>query len=299
MASPADVVADVLAQSLSNASSAKSQLTAFTNALNAAVQLAPVTSITFTPVAGPGAGTVGVYTAPADYTSSLVTTLTTKITDRLAGGTGIATAVETAIWNRARERELATMQANIDAVTRDTESLGFQLPPGVLVDAIRRETRGYYDKTAVLSTETAIKQADLEQVNMQKIIEQGVSFEGVLADIRFKRSQAALDAYRAEIAKFTAEVDQDVKHWEAQIKQYEAEITYTLNAEKLNSEIIRANLGASLDAAKVGAQVYAQLTASAYSMVHASAGVSASAGNNVSYSYSNDTTTTVAPVTAV
>lgn len=46
---------------------------------------------------------------------------------------------------------------------------------------------------------------------------------------------------------------------------------------------------ARLEAAKVGAQVYAQLTASAYGMAHASAGISSSAGFGINYSYSNDT----------
>lgn len=299
MPTPSELVTTSFATAKDYANDAKTALATFTNALNTAVQTAPLVDVSFAPIADPGFEAAPIYEAPTDYSSPLLTTMSTTLTTRMAGGTGLDATVEAAIWDRAREREVAVMQANIDQVTRDSEALGFQLPPGVLVDSIRRETRGYNDRVATISRDIAIKQAELEQANMHKIIEQGVSFEGVLADIRYKRSQVSLGAYQADIQRFQAEVDQDVKHWEVAIKQYEATITYTLNAQKINAEIIRANLGASLDAAKVGAQVYSQLVASAYSMIHASAGVSASAGMSVSYSYSNDTATAPPSVTAV
>lgn len=77
--------------------------------------------------------------------------------------------------------------------------------------------------------------------------------------------------------------------WETQIKQYEAGQQVVSYAAKLNGDwTIQAN-NARLDAAKAGAQVYAQLTSSAYGMVHASAGASASGGTSVSYRCSNNT----------
>lgn len=299
MPTPSELVTNAFAQANAYANIHREQLESFTNALNDAVQSAPLTSITFTPIADPGVFTVAPYEEPEEYSSTLSTSITTAINTRMAGGTGLAPANETAIWDRARERELSTAQANIDQVTRDVEAMGWMLPPGILVEGIRREQRAYYDKSSGLSRDIAIKQAELEQSNMQKIIDQAISFEGVIANINLQRSQKALDTYRANIDRFRAEVDQDVKHWETQIRQYEAQITYTLSAEKMNAEIIRANSSAVLDAAKVGAQVYSQLTASAYSLIHASASVSASAGNSVSYSYSNDTATAPPSITAV
>ena len=299
MPTPSELVTDAFAQAQSYANTAQTQLTAFTAALNAAVQNAPLTSITFAPIADPGVSTVTPYVAPQEYSSGLTEALTTNLTTRLAGGTGIDPATEAAIWDRARERELATRQANIDQITRDSEALGWTLPPGVLFDAVARETRAYHDGAATASRDIAIKQAELEQANLQKSFDQAVAFEQFLADILAKRAQVSLDTFRADVERFVAEVSQDVKHWEAQIKQYEAQITYTMNSEKLNTEIIRGNLNASLDAAKVGAQVYAQLVASAYSLIRASASVNAGATNSVSYSYSNDTATAPASVTAV
>ena len=62
------------------------------------------------------------------------------------------------------------------------------------------------------------------------------------------------------------------KRWEAELKQYEAGQNYVLQAAKINGDFTSATNNIRLDAAKVGAQVYAQLAASAYGMINASAG---------------------------
>jgi hypothetical protein len=299
MPTPSQLVTDAFAQANGYAATAQTQLTLFTDKLNAAIQTAPLMDLSFSAIADPGASTVQPYVAPATYTSPLLTSLADVITTRLAGGTGITPAVETAIWDRARERELATAQAAIDQVTRDTEALGYDLPTGVMNDGIRRATRDYYDKVSALSRDVAIKQADLEQSNMQAAIDKAIGYEATLSEILARRSQVSIAAFQADVQRFTAEVDQDVKHWEVQIKQYEAQANYIMAGSKLNTEVTRANLATVLEAAKTGSQVYAQLVASAYSLIHASASVSASAGMSVGYSYSNDTDSAPPSVTAV
>jgi hypothetical protein len=299
MPTPSELVTDSFAQAHTWVNEHRTQLASFITALNDAVQLAPLTDIAFNPIADPGTFTVAPYEAPADYASDLSTQAKTTLTTRLAGGTGLDPSVEGAIWDRARERELAAHQATIDQVTRDSEALGWQLPPGVLVDSIRRETVAYFDKSAGISREVAIEQARLEQTNLRETLSQAITLEQMLADVNVKRSQVALDTYRANIQRFVAEVEQDVKHWEAQIKQYEAQITFTLTAEKTQADIIRGNSNALLEAAKTGAQVLAQLTASAYSIIKASAQVDAGSRMSVSYQYSNDTLTAPPAVTSV
>jgi hypothetical protein len=299
MTTPNQLVVEAFAQATNYAEEATQRLEVFTARLNDAIQLAPLVDLTFNAVAEPSAATVMEYEAPADYSSTLLTNLASLLTSRLAGGTGLDPAVEAAIWDRARERELALAQAAIDQVTRDSEALGYQLPPGVLVDGIRREQRAYFDKASGFSREVAVKQAELEQTNMQQAIDKALAYEGALTEILTKRTQLSVEQFKAEVDRFRAEVEQDVKHWEVSIKQYEAQMSYLMNAQKMNTEVIRANMASVLEAAKVGAQVYAQLTASAYSMIHASAGVSGSASTTVGYSYSNDTESAVPSLTSI
>ena len=79
------------------------------------------------------------------------------------------------------------------------------------------------------------------------------------------------------------------KLWEVQIKDYEAGQQAMIQTAKINGDQAMHAASVRADAAKVGAQVYAQLTGSAYSMVKASAGMSYQGNTSVSYRYENKT----------
>lgn len=131
------------------------------------------------------------------YTSALLSETTAQIRARLAGGTGIAAAVEQAIWDRARTREALVVQNNIDDVVRNTEARGFALPPGALHAQIRAAQKEGYAKMSEVSRDIAIKQAELEQANAKHAIEQGVALEGKLIDYANSIEQRTFEAARA------------------------------------------------------------------------------------------------------
>lgn len=113
------------------------------------------------------------------------------------------------------------------------------------------------------------------------------------------QSGALLDGYKAEAAAIESEAKMITMRWETQIKDYEASQQLMLQTAKINADVALQTNNARLDVAKVGAQVYAQLTSSAYGMVNASASISGSASNSVSYSYGGDVAGEVTPKTAV
>lgn len=117
-----------------------------------------------------------------------------------------------------------------------------------------------------------------------------VNAEGARIQALGQQSNALLDSYRIGAAAISATAEMNTRIWETEIKNYEAGKEVVIQAGKVNSDNVIATNNARLDAAKAGAQVYAQLTASAYSMINASASVSAGGSTSVSYSYSNDTT---------
>lgn len=454
------------------------------------------------------------YTPSAAYSSSLLTALRAVLEQRIGGGTGLDPAVEQAIWDRARDREAKLGQANEDGVMRNAEALGFKLPTGITAYQLRRAQQDTVDKASTTSRDIAIKQAELEQSNLDKALQLAFDCEGKLIDEalqlerltfesakqvadnaiqihnaaverlrillarygefrqtytaiiegeRLKLTQyqaelqgeetkanvnrtlveefrakveaqralvglfeaqlagvkaevdienarvarfgeeirayvagvnaetakvesykvgiesqkvrvdafeagvrgqlarvevfraqaqafqakagaqgekaraqlgyyealirsntaawdgyraragaeaerfrgitaasgAILDTYRAETDLAIKQASQDIQRWEIGIKQYEAQANYTLQAQKITADILNVTRQSTLEAAKVGAQVYAQVTGSALGMIHVSAGVSASASNSVSYGYSNDTATAPSSVTAV
>lgn len=113
-----------------------------------------------------------------------------------------------------------------------------------------------------------------------------------------KQSETLLDGFKANAAAVEAEARMHTQVWETQIKDYEASQQIALHTARANSEAVVATNNARLDAAKVGAQVYAQLTASAYSMINASASVGATSSMSVGWSYGGDVSGE-APVTTV
>lgn len=440
------------------------------------------------------------YARGPEYASTLLGELKARLLNRLQTSTGLDAAVEQAIWDRARDRETVIALGNEADISRQSEALGYLLPPGVLTAQIRAAQQSYYDKLSGLSRDIAIKQADLEQANLRETIAAGMQMESTLIDYSFKmeqisfdiarttadnaiqvhnaaierfrallqgyesyasvyktiidselakvevykaqldaentkatinkslvdaykaeieasmaqveiyraqvsaaqtlvqleeakigaageqirayvaqvnaetakveaykaqvgaeatkvemyrtkaqafsakvgaqaeraraeisrysalyqakasewdsyrarvqaeseriralgvQSNALLDGYRAATASTVAEAEMNTKIWETQIKQYEAGQNITLQAAKINTDSLMTANNARLDAAKVGAQVFAQLTSSAYGMMNASASVSGSSSMSVGYSYSNDTSGTVPSVTSI
>lgn len=155
------------------------------------------------------------YNVGPNYASQLLSTLQAKLNERMAGGTGLAPAVEQAIWDRARDRETRTAQANIDQIMRSSDALGFPLPSGVLAAQLREAEQNYYSKTSELSRDIALKQADLEQANLKQTIEESIRLEGQLIDYSYKMEQLAFES-----AKQYAE--NAIQCYNAQVERYKA-----------------------------------------------------------------------------
>ena len=115
-----------------------------------------------------------------------------------------------------------------------------------------------------------------------------VQAEGARIDALGRQSSALLEAFRAENGAIQAEAELELKKWDSNMKQYEAGIRVSQEAAKMNNDAMIATNNARLDAAKAGTQVFAQLTSSAYGMIHTSAGISGSASMSVGYSYGGE-----------
>ena len=123
-----------------------------------------------------------------------------------------------------------------------------------------------------------------------------VQAEGTRLDALGKQSSALLEGYRSVNAATMAKAELQSKVWETSMKQYEAGVNVSMQAAKINNDAAIQTNNARLDASKAGTQTYAQLTSSAYSMMHASAGITSSGSTTVGYSYGGDVSGTVSPV---
>lgn len=194
------------------------------------------------------------YARGPEYASALLDSLKTTLHQRMQGGTGLNSAVEQAIWARGRDRETLIALANENDITRQSEALGFQLPPGVLAAQIRQAQQVYYDKLSGLSRDVMVKQAELEQQNLKDTIAAGMQLEGQLIDYSYKLEQIAF-----ETAKTYAENALQVHN--AALEQYKALLQAYQTYASVYREIIQAELAkvevykAQLDAEKTKADI--------------------------------------------
>lgn len=229
--------------------------------------------------------------------------------------TGIEPAVEAQIWDRARARESAITQRRVMDVRRGFAARGFAKPPGAMSLELADALQEQQNKESTISRDIAIEQAKLQQANrhfaMTTIVEVAGGIIKIYAadmsafvarvEAEVKRAMGEAQIYDSRTKAFVALVDGATSATESSAKVYEAESRVVIQKAGLSIEVVKANvakmisqLNTLVEIAKGGAQVSAQLAASALSAVNLSGGISAStsesrgASNTNSRSFSVD-----------
>jgi len=212
------------------------------------------------------------FTPGAAYTSALLT----YMRDRAAnGGTGLNADVENAIWDRAREREYRQKNDALLALD-DFEALGYSFPPGVYLDArVKIETEINYNISTV-SREIMVKQAELEQTNIENALKNATQLEGQMItsynqyqerlfqaaktavevnveiyNAKVRSYGAMVDAYKTRAAVYEAQVRAEVTKVEA----YKAEVDAELAKAQVNRAIVDS-YKAQIDAALSNIEIF-------------------------------------------
>lgn len=137
------------------------------------------------------------YVAGEKYASALLDQLKAVISRRMQGGTGLAPAVEQAIWDRGRSRETNIALAKSRELQRMADGAGFPLPTGALVVGLQQVNKEYYDQLSTLSRDVSIKQAEMEQENLRQTIAEGMQLESKLIDYSYQLEQMAFESAKA------------------------------------------------------------------------------------------------------
>lgn len=216
------------------------------------------------------------YTPGAGYTSSLLTALKATLEDRIVnGGTGLAPDVEQAIWDRGREREVRQFQDQLDELER-LAGMGFALPTGIYLDARLKLQTEAAAQIVGHSREVMIKQAELEQQNVQRALELAINLEGKLMDYtnaveqrifescryateagisiynaRVQTYSAYLDAYKTKIEIYKARIQGEL----AKVDAYKTEIEAERAKAEVNSALVD-QYKAQIQAALANVDVY-------------------------------------------
>lgn len=209
--------------------------------------------------------------------------LEAKLAQYLAGGTGFSGDVERAVLERAKDRDLGEYRRVRDAAWADAANRGFTLPPGALLSAQAKARQAASDNIARANTELVIKQAELEQQNIQfaistslnlrqSILSAMISYHGNLVQINgqaldFAKTVANLlvETYNTQVKAFSAQLDA----WRAEAAVYETRLKgvlaqidlYKAEIDALQAltqvDVARVNVyRARIDSLQALAQVY-------------------------------------------
>jgi hypothetical protein len=198
--------------------------------------------------------TIRNYTPGAFYTSALLEALQASLLDRISGkGTGLGQEAETALWDRAREREARGFRTQLDELER-MERLGMPMPPGIY---LAKRTELLVERDAQergLNREIMIESARLELDNVKHALTTATTLEGQLIDYSnsveqrlFEATRYATEAgvaiYNAKVQAFAALVDV----YRAKVQAYEA----LVRAEIAKVDAYRAEVAAEQAKAEV------------------------------------------------
>lgn len=134
----------------------------------------------------------------SNYISPVGNALQTSVAEKLAaGGTGLGADIENDIWNREQERALLERAEAIARLEDDVAAGGFSLPDGVVATMLLDQHTKFNDQRLTSSRDIATKQAEIAHDQQTKILEVGVSYEGVNTSYATAMRNRLLEAAKA------------------------------------------------------------------------------------------------------
>lgn len=239
------------------------------------------------------------------YSSTLLTDLRARLLEWVDGAsTGLAPAVEQAIWDRGRAREVVTSNRKAREAIRSFAMRGFSKPPGALSLEVQDAIQESQNNTVALSRDVMIKQADLEQSNRHFSLELAEKMEEAMIAYTNQQMQRALekakmlqqfiiDIYQQEVAAYgvitqayAARVGAETAAFKAKTDMQVAEANTRIEAAKAQLQAMIQGVTLRVEVAKAGAQISAQLASAALSATSMSGSLQSSVSNSAQNSSS-------------
>lgn len=191
-----------------------------------------------------------------------------KLERLMQGGSGLSPAVEDAIYERARDKTHAEYRRAQDGAWKDAAARGFTLPPGALHAALLTSRLALAEANARAVQDIAIKQAEMEQQNLQFAITTSAGLRTTLlnAAMGYHQSLASINGQAIDYAKTIASMvveayNLQLKDFELRLEVYRAEASIyetRLKGAMAAIDLYRAEIDAlqamtQVDMAKVNA----------------------------------------------
>lgn len=163
-----------------------------------------------------------------------------RLATYIAGGTALSSQVQNDIFERALDKTNAEYQRTRDAAFEDGARRGFTIPGGAVMSSVMQARQAAADNAARVAMEIAIKQAELEQQNLQFAVTQSMNLRqmvvqaaqqwaGNLVEINGQALQFAQGVLQAAVSLYELRIK--IVQARVQIYQTEAEVyQYRLKA---------------------------------------------------------------------
>lgn len=254
---------------------------------------------------------------PTDSLDTIQTKLLAMLLQKLTdGGTGLDATVEQAIWDRAIARQELENQRAYEEAEDYFAARGFTMPPGALMSRLQELNIEIARNNANLNNDILTQQSKLAQDNMRFLLSEGAntvfSTEKLHIDkvLNYNKNTlevylGELEAYRSQLQLFVSRIEAILKVYLGKVEAYKADaqvmgieidskakvigirldqakIKADLYLKEIEVEIEKARLqyGLQVETIKAGAQISAQVVASALSSVNAHASMGFSSGAN-------------------
>lgn len=126
-----------------------------------------------------------------------------QLSKYLAGGTGLNSSVENAIYERSRSKTTAEAQRVRDNAIREAAAMGFTMPSGAMLSAIQLARQNGADNNAQASREIVVMQAEMEQKNLQFAVTTSAGLRTALlnATISYHQNLVSINGQALDYAK--------------------------------------------------------------------------------------------------
>lgn len=171
-----------------------------------------------------------------------------KLSAYLAGGTGLAPAIENAIYERSRAKVNAEAGRARDVAFLDAAKRGFTLPNGTLVSAIQKARQAGLAANAAAAVEIAVNQAELEQKNLQFAMSTSLQLRSTVLNAAMMYHTSLVTINGQAVSYAQAVMNAAIEVYNAMVRAY----TARLEAYKADAMVYQTRM----QAVSVAAEIY-------------------------------------------
>lgn len=185
--------------------------------------------------------------AEPTYQSELLDETTARVRAWLQGGTGLPPAIQQALFDAARSREMQTALESTQSAFDTWAARGFTMPPGMLVEQVNVAQEKSRLAQNVLEREILVKSQEWEIENLRIAVERGIALETVLINQFSNSAQRIFEAAKYRVEADISVFNAMVSLFNARSTAYQTEATvwkYRVEAEMMKLDVFKAEIEA-------------------------------------------------------